>query len=415
MKRNLEDLTNKEFDVVVVGGGIYGACVAWDGALRGLSVALVEKRDFGAATSANSLKTIHGGLRYLQDGNLKLMRTMINERKAWLRIAPHLVHPLACIMPTYRTSTKNRWALACALKLNDLVSFDRNWDLAPQKHLAGGRTISKAACLAEVPGLASSEITGGALWSDARMYNSERLLISILHSAVAQGAAIANYVEAKRLLRNDERVHGVIAQDLLSGETFPIRGRVVINCTGPWTDTMLGPLKGSSPSRKFHLSTALNLVTRQIWPEQAVGFLSRPTSQNGDRSQPHSRMLFAAPWRQYSLFGTFHARFNGHPDEFSVSARQIQGYLDEINQAVPGAELTLDDVYHIHRGFLPAVSNQRAGEPVKLVRQGRVYNHEKEDKIGGLITVVGVKYTTARYVAQQAVDVALQQMGKKTV
>jgi glycerol-3-phosphate dehydrogenase len=411
MKRNLQDFATKEFDVLVIGGGIYGACVAWDATLRGLAVALVEKADFGGATSANSLKTIHGGLRYLQDGHLKLMRTMINERKAWLRIAPHLVHPLTCLMPTYHTLTKNRLALGCALKINDLMSFDRNRGLESDKHLANGRTLSRADFLAQIPALAPEGITGGAMWADAQMYNSERLLISMLRSAVAAGATIANYVEVKGFLRNEDGVYGVQAQDAFSTETFPIRAKLVINCTGPWTDKLLEPLGLKQPSRHFHLSTALNLVTRQLWPDRAVGFLSHSTAQNGH--QPRSRMLFTAPWRDYSLIGTFHAPYSGRPEDFTMTEPQLWGYLAEINRAVPGAGLTLADVYHVQQGFLPAVAGQSAKGAVKLVRQSQIYDHDRQDGVRGLITVVGVKYTTARYVAQQAVDLALQRLGKK--
>src|SRR6266540_4076792 len=126
MKRNLERLANQTFDVLVIGGGIHGAVVAWDATLRGLSVALIERRDFGSATSQNSLKIIHGGLRYLQDGNLPRIRTMARERTTWMKIAPHLVHPLTCLMPTRKKISRSRLAMAVALTANDILSFDRN-------------------------------------------------------------------------------------------------------------------------------------------------------------------------------------------------------------------------------------------------------------------------------------------------
>src|SRR5215204_4649431 len=142
MKRNLEILATQTFDVLVIGGGIHGAVAAWDAALRGLSVALIERGDFGCATSQNSLKIIHGGLRYLQDGNLSRIRTMARERATWMKIAPHLVHPLACVIPTTQKMSRSRVAMGVVLKANDILSFDRNQLLDPEKNLFEGMIVS---------------------------------------------------------------------------------------------------------------------------------------------------------------------------------------------------------------------------------------------------------------------------------
>src|SRR5262245_17839288 len=141
MKRDLERLANQIFDVLVIGGGIHGAIAAWDAALRGLSVALIERGDFGSATSQNSLKIIHGGLRYLQDGNLARIRTMARERATWMKIAPHLVHPLTCLTPTRQKLSRSRLALGVALSANDLLSFDRNHLHDLEKQIPGGKMI----------------------------------------------------------------------------------------------------------------------------------------------------------------------------------------------------------------------------------------------------------------------------------
>jgi len=409
MKRDINTLANQIFDVVVIGGGIYGVCVAHDAALRGLSVAIIEQQDFGSGTSANSLKTIHGGLRYLQDGNLKLMRTLINERKAWLRIAPHLIHPMLCLMPTDRSLTRNRWVIRAALAINDFVSFDRNRALPQAQHLPNGTTISRAECLARLPGLAPEGITGGAIWHDAQMYNSERLLISVLRSAVTNGAVAANYAEVTGFLQNERGLHGVMVEDQLTGHQFPLQGRVVVNCSGSWTDDLLAKVKGASSTPKFHLSTAVNLVTRQLWPDQAVGFQSRYINANG---RERTRTLFIAPWLHYSLVGTFHSPAIGPRQEHTVTEAGIDAYLAEINRALPGAHLSRDDVFHIHHGFLPMAPSKADNPVVKLVRQGQVFDHAATDGVPGLITVVGVKYTTARNVAQQAVDLVIHKLNR---
>jgi glycerol-3-phosphate dehydrogenase len=414
MKRDLVQMANQRYDILIIGGGIYGACIAWDAALRGLSVALVEKGDFGHATSANSLKTVHGGLRYLQDVNPKLMRTMSEERRTWMRIAPHLVHPLPCLVPTYKKLTRSKSTLAIALVINDLVSYDRNGLKDSQKQLPNGRTISRAECLRLLPGIPGEEITGGAIWYDAQIYNSERLLLSIILSAAEAGAAVANYVEVTDLLQDDSGIKGIAARDVLTGQEFEVQAKLVVNSAGAWVDSILGFLNGRSLAPKFGLSTALNLVTRQVLSEYAVGISSRYASpdEEGNLSQ-HSRMLFIAPWRQYSIIGTIHAPYVGRPQDFQISEDVIADFVDEINTAFPGAALTRQDVYHIHSGFLPMITNSRQENVVKLVRQGYVYDHELKEGVTGLITVIGVKYTTARHIAQKAVGMAIRKLGRK--
>jgi glycerol-3-phosphate dehydrogenase len=183
MNRNLERLANQTFDVLVIGGGIHGAVATWDAALRGLSVALIERGDFGSATSQNSLKIIHGGLRYLQDGNLPRIRTMARERTTWMKIAPHLVHPLTCLTPTRQKLSRSRLALGVALTANDLLSFDRNHLSDPEKHLANGKLISQRELAHLLPGYDVSTSTGAAVWHDAQIYNTERLLLEFILSA----------------------------------------------------------------------------------------------------------------------------------------------------------------------------------------------------------------------------------------
>lgn len=413
MKRNLNRLVEKEYDLLVIGSGIYGACVAWDAALRGLSVALVDKGDFGHATSANSLKIIHGGLRYLQDANLQLMRTMIRERTTWMRIAPHLVHPLPCLMPTSnKRLTGNKVALWSALKLNDLISYDRNRLRDPQKNLPNGRIISRVKCLQLLPYVGiNGGVTGGAIWHDAQIHNSERLLLSFVLSAVEAGVEAANYVEVTGFLGDDTQVKGAKAQDLLNKQVFDIRAKMVVNCTGAWVDSLLGFLRNRSFETKFHLSTAMNLVTRRILPDYAVGILSSHTDYDRSaNSISRSRMLFFVPWREYSLIGTIHAPYFGKPQDYQLTKEAVQNFIDEINMAYPEAALTRKDVYHVHTGFLPMVKYKGPASDVRLVRQSLIHDHEEEDNVAGLITVVGVKYTTARNVAEQVIDLVIKKL-----
>jgi len=414
MKRDLARLVDQTFDLVVIGGGIHGACVAWDAALRGLSVALVEQRDFGHATSANSLKIIHGGLRYVQDANLGRVRTMLEERSTWLRIAPHLVHVLPCLMPTFDQLSRSKAALSVALAINELMAYGRNEPADWQRRFPPGRIISRSECLSLLPGLAPTGVTGGAVWHDAQIYNSERLLLSLVLSAAEAGAAVANYVQATGFIYERENVGGVKAKDVLSGQEVEIRGRVVVNSTGAWTDAILRLLGGHALAPRFPLSIAMNLVTRQILPDYAVGLPARLAGKDGaGNGREPSQMLFIVPWRNYSLIGTVHRPYTGAPEAFTVPEALIEDMLIAVNRAYPPAELQRDDVCHVHAGFLPTTPGHGSAGRVKLMREGRVHDHLREDHIGGLITVVGVKYTTARKVAEKAVNLAVERLGRR--
>ncbi len=412
MKRDLERLESNRYDLLVIGGGIHGACVAWDAAVRGLSVALVEKGDFGHATSPNTLKIVHGGLRYLQDANLGLVRRMIRERATWMRIAPHLVHPLRCLMPTYNRLGRSKAIMTAALTLNDMISHDRNRRMDPQKRLASGQTLSRSECLGLLPGVTPDGITGGALWHDGQIYDSERLLLALLLSATQAGAEVANYVQMTGFLQDGPAVRGVRAKDLMTGQELEIWATLVVNTAGPWVDTVLGTLDANlRPS--FKPSTAINLVTRQIHPTHAVALPSRHTVlDKGGNLVQRSRLMFVVPWRSYSLIGTGHFAYNGPPEDFRVTEEMIVSFVDEINLAYPGAALTRQDVYHVHWGVLPAAETDVQTNAVKLVRQGQVLDHGRRDGVEGMVSVVGVKYTTARYVAQQVVDLALRKLGQ---
>ncbi|MGH7494161.1 MAG: FAD-dependent oxidoreductase [bacterium] len=413
MKRNLAELSQRVFDLLIIGGGIYGASAAWDAASRGLSVALIEKGDFGGATSSNSLKIIHGGLRYLQHGDFKRMRESIHERMVLMRIAPHLVHPLPCVMPTYGHALKGKEVMTLALFLNDLAGFDRNGLSDPQKHLPRGHVISKADCQKLIPGVDEKNLTGGALWYDCHVHNSERMLLSYLHSAVAAGAQVANYVQATGFLVRDKAVFGIKAREVFSQEEFEIRARLVINNSGPWVNKVLGLTNGLYSGKRVLLSKTMNLVlARQLIPEYAVGVPSKFEFTDSDAVlNKGSRLLFLKPWRNVTAVGTTHVPYHGEPDGFRVTERDVQEFIDELSAAYPAAGLSRADVAFFNGGLLPMEGfNARTGD-VRLLKQYILRDHQTEDGLTGLLTVVGVKYTTARDVAEKSIDLAMRKLG----
>jgi glycerol-3-phosphate dehydrogenase len=397
VKRDIGALASRELDLVIVGGGVYGACIAWDASLRGLTVALVERNDFGSGTSFNNLKTIHGGVRYLQHGDLKRIRESVRERRILMGVAPHLVHPLPFLVPTYQGSlARSRSALRLALLLNDLFSWDRNRGAREEKRLPPGRALSREECLELAPGLDDSGLTGGALWYDAQMYNSDRLTLSFVLSAAREGAAVANFVEAVGFVRRGDRIEGIVARDALAGsEEFEIRARMVVNAAGPSVDRLLEKAGGGKRKPLFHSSMAMNLVTRPLGGNVALGLT---------RGGP---LLVVAPWRHVSLVGTLHLPYEGDPDALETQEEDVQRLLDGVNRAHPGAELVRSDVRLVHRGLLPAVPN---GRELTLAKSYTI-----EDTLDGLLSVVGVKYTTARDVAEKTVDRVLARLGRPKV
>ncbi|HEX3234029.1 MAG TPA: glycerol-3-phosphate dehydrogenase/oxidase [Gemmatimonadales bacterium] len=403
MIRDPAALARSEFDLAVVGGGIYGICAAHEAARRGLAVCLVERGDFVSATSSNSLKTVHGGLRYLQHGDLRRMRESIRERAMLLRTAPHLVRPLPFVIPTHGHGLGSKAVMRTALLLNDLVGFDRSAGVREDRRIPPGRVIGREEVRAMVPDLDARGLTGGAIWYDCQIANTERLALAYLRSAVDHGAVCANYVEATGLLLRDGRVQGVRARDRLGGDVFEIRARTVLNAAGPWADRLLQALPGARTVRRFHPSKGMNLVTRRLFGDHAIGFTVPTEFRDSDAVlNKGTRLFFVVPWKQFSLIGTRHLLYQGDPDDFRITEDDIEVFLGEINAACPSAALSRKDVLAVLGGLLPEVP--RAGpHEVQLVKHSRVYDHAGEGAVS-LFSAVGVKWTTARLTAEEAVD-----------
>jgi len=385
VKRDLDALTSREHDLVVVGGGIYGVAAAWDAAQRGLRTALVEAGDFGSGTSRNSLKTIHGGLRHLRRLELRSMRESIRERSALLRIAPEVVRPLPFLVPTYGHGLKGWEGLAAGVTISDLIGRDRNRGLIPARQLPAGRMLSRVEVCDLVAGLPERGLTGGAVWYDAQVTSSERLVIGFLHAASDAGAVLANHVEVQGLLRSGEGVVGVRAEDLLTATPLEVRAKVVLNATGPSMDRVLESA-GLRPAR-VPLLRAMNVVLRRpIVTTHAVAAWSR------------GRYLFLVPWQGRTLLGT---------DYLAVESSQdgaAESFLAEARQAFPWARLEAEDVSLVHKGLVPG----RLGAG-GLWSRLLLIDHAGHGA-PGLVSVQGAKYTVARAVAEEVVDVVLRRL-----
>lgn len=404
MKRDLAALEARRFDVLVVGGGIYGACIARDAAKRGLATALIERDDFGALTSHNSFKLIHGGLRYLQQLDLERLRQSATEQRRWLRLAPHLVQPLAFVMPTIGHLTRGPEALRLALWAYEFLSR-RGAPETPR--VPAGRVVDRATGAALFGDGAPASMNGAAIWHDVQMRNADRLLLEIVEDAAAAGAVVANHVAAEGFVGRDptRRIEGVEARDRLTDTPLRIAGRLTINAAGPHAQYLLDAL----PNRTTHsfggLSRGLNLVVRRpLVRDHALAVSSRRRS---DSLVPRAdgRLFFIQPWQGLSLIGTSHLVHEGSPDGFTFDDRWLDDFLAEINDAYPPAGLTREDVLYGYAGLTPAAEEPRGSE-VQRSRRGVMVDHAQTDGLDGLVSLQGVKYTTARLVAEHVTDLA---------
>ena len=394
MTRDFHGLTARRFDLLVIGGGIHGLAIAYDAAQRGLATALVERDDFGSGSSFNHAKTVHGGLRSLQTGDVAKARFSIRERRAMARMAPAMVTPLAFMMGTTRKLTRSRLAMRAGFFLDAAIGVDRNAGVEPHLRLPAGRVMGRSAYEAAYGASARAAITGVARWSDYHMPESDRLTLAFAQAAALHGAVLVNHAEAVGALVHDGRLRGVEVRDHLTGASIEVEARLTINAAGaacrPWMERF-----GSPPA--FPLLKAMNLVTTR--PAGPLA-LSAPTSGG--------RLLLIMPWHGRMLVGTSHSDQPAEPDDTRVYNAELEGFVDEVNSAFPALGLRAHEVTLVHRGVVPAVRNRRG--VLGLMGHHRIHDHAA-DGVGGAISVAGVKYTTARGVAEQAVDLAVARLG----
>jgi glycerol-3-phosphate dehydrogenase len=395
MIRDLSRLTARPFDVLVIGGGIHGLAVAYDAAQRGYATALLERGDFGSGSSFNHAKTVHGGLRSLQTGDVLKARFSIGERRAMARIAPHLVTPLSFVMATTRALTRSTWAMRAGFLADATLGFDRNSGVLPHLRLPAGRVIGVDAYRQIFGANARADATGGARWSDYHMPESDRLTLAFAQAADAHGAVLANYVEAVEPLKRGGRVVGVRARDAVGGGSLEIEARITVNAAGaacrPWMEHL-----GASPG--FPLLKAMNLVTSRPAGPVAMG---APTSGG--------RLLLIMPWHGRMLVGTSHSDQPADPGDLAVRRSELRDFVDEVNSAFPALGLTPGEVTLVHRGVVPAVRDRRG--VLGLLGHHHIHDHAV-DGIEGALSVLGVKYTTGRGVAQQVVDLVGRKLGR---
>ena len=377
----LSSMAAEPVDVLVIGGGITGAGIARDAALRGFRVALVEKGDFGSGTSSHSSRLIHGGIRYLEHRDFRLVFEASRERRVLLHIAPHLVRPLPFVFPVYRGSRVPGWKLRAGMWLYDALAAFRN--------VKTHRWLSPKQVRKAEPALKDRGLTGAALYWDAQT-DDARLVLATAQSAARAGAQMANYAEVTSLLTPDGRVRGATVRDVLSGETRTVRALVVVNAGGPWVDALrrmddpeapplLRPTKGA------HVA----VPRRRIGNERAITLFS-PID---------GRVMFVLPWGDLSYIGTTDTDADAYPDAVRVTAADVTYLLRSANAAFPEAHLSPNDVVSVWVGLRPLLGQDPGASPAQVSREHRVVESAQ-----GLITIAGGKLTTYRVMARDVVD-----------
>lgn len=389
--RNPETASRGKYDLIVIGGGIYGAMLAMESARRDLKVLLLEKADFGWATSFNSLRIIHGGFRYLQSLDLKRFFESVNERKWFLKNFPAMVTPLPCLMPLYGEGLRRNSVLKAATKLNNILSSRRNNDIDESMQLPDGRVLTPGDTIEIAPSVRKEGLKGGVVWYDACMPDSQFIIMSILRWASEHGAVLLNYMEATELIKSGSATSGIRAHDKVSGDSFEFIAPVIINAAGPWCRKISTMFDNDRPEL-FSDSIAWNLfIDKKIDSSHALAITPK-----GNKA----RTYFLYPWKGKVIAGTGHAPWDSETDHARPSENMISEVISDLNQAMPSLDLNKDDLIHILSGLLPAKNEGTSELAVREI----IYSHEKNGGPQGMYSVSGVKFTTSRLVAEKTIN-----------
>ncbi len=386
-RATLEQLAAHPADLLVIGGGINGVGIARDAAMRGLRTILVEQNDLGSGTSSRSSRLIHGGLRYLEQGEFGLVLEANRERRILQRIAPHLVWPLPFVFPVHRGDRISRWRLAAGMLLYDILALFRN--VRPH------RLLGKRGMLEAEPMLRDRGLLGGARYYDAQC-DDARLVVATARSAIHHGAQVANYMAVRSLERTAGRVVGAQLEDRLTGERGVVRASVVVNATGPWADQIRRLENGGAtpllqPTKGVHVVVERSRLEHR----EAIAFTS-PID---------GRVMFVLPWGDLSYIGTTDTDTTEPPGELSVSADDVVYLLRSANARFPSARLSLEDVRATWVGLRPLLADRDNRSASSRSRE-----HALVHGSGGMLTVVGGKLTTYRAMAAEVVDQAMREL-----
>lgn len=386
----LSGIEDQQFDALIIGGGMAGAGVARDLALRGASVALFEKADFASGTTSRSSKLVHGGLRYLELFDFKLVRESLRERETLGRLAPHLIRPLPFLIPIYRGGRRGLIKVRIGLALYD-------W-LTPGKATDRYRVIRPEAALALEPEIRAEDLKGAGYYFDDLLLFPERLCLENILSACRHGARAFNYAAVEEVVTGPQGLEGLRVRDLLTDQVHRVRGRVIVNAAGPWVDRIraLAGIADHGP-HVIRTTKGIHCLLPRL-TERAVYLPARD-----------ERMIFVVPWREFSLVGTTDTDFDGNLDRLWATKEEVTYLLGEVRRVLPDRRVTADNVLYTYAGVRP-LTHEPGKSPSKVSRQHRVW---VEGPGGRFLTITGTKLTCFRSLAEAVSDLAMARLGRR--
>ncbi|MEQ8536119.1 MAG: glycerol-3-phosphate dehydrogenase [Coleofasciculus sp. D1-CHI-01] len=401
--RDFQTIQSQTYDLIVIGGGINGAGVVRDAALRGLKTILLEKADFCGGTTSWSTRLVHGGLRYLEYFEFALVRESLREREILLHTAPHLVKPLMLTIPIYSDRSRPYWKIQAGMLLYDILSFE--------KTLLPHRMLPKKKFKQLFRHIDPDGLVGGAQYYDGQVAYAERLALENIICAEQAGATVLNYTEVTQLQRQEGRITSITCKDALTGEEFTVQGSdraVVVNTAGPWVDKVchsgvkngqsapIGEKKKIGPTKGSHI----------IVPP----FPGAPETTLYVEAKTDGRPFFIVPWLGMYLIGTTDLRHQGALDSIKADNEEIDYLLTETNRILPTAQLSRQDVKFTYAGVRP-LPNAEGKKPGSVTRSHILYDHTPEG-VSNLISLIGGKITTYRQVGEEMVNKVYRKLGR---
>ena len=407
-KRQLNQLTEHNFDVVIVGGGITGAWLALHCVQQGYKTALIEKADYGSQTSAASSKLLHGGIRYLQQMQFDKVRESALERAEFIYAAPHLSNSVPFVVPTYADFKRSKFFLRCGMLAYQILCIGQNSVIgSKEQQLPGARALS-ATQLNKICDLENEPHTGAVVFHERHMIDSERMVLAILQTARALGAKVFNYVAATEFLGDETAVTGLLACDQLKGSEFKIHSSLVINAAGPWVDGLNSKLRNADKAPRINsFALGSHIITRQIC-DHAIALTTK--HQAGSKIDRGGRHVFAIPWRGYSLIGTSYDEVDSANGEVSLQAEHVEQLIDAINDAMPKARLSRDDIVSGYSGLYDYRTNNIKSTVYQGSGEYQIIDHQSANQVSGLVTALGAKFTTGRKVSALTMKVVNQKL-----
>jgi len=387
-KESFVSLKSEQFDLLVIGGGVTGVGIALDAASRGIKTALVEKGDFGSGTSSRSTKLIHGGLRYLQSLEFKLVREVGRERSLIHKLAPHLVIPEKMLLPLTKNGKYGRLDSALGLWFYDRLAVVPKADRR--------KMLSKRKAMEQEPFLPEEELLGAGFYSEYRT-DDARLTIEITKTAIQKGAICLNYCSMDEFIYENGIVSGVICSDQIDKNSFTVRASYIVNATGPWVDTIREkdhPISG----KQLHLTKGIHIV---------VPYHKLPLKQSMYFDVKDGRMIFAIPRLNTTYIGTTDTDFNGLPDEVKVDKDDINYLISSVNQAFSKCELTTNDIIASWAGLRPLI-HEPGKSASEISRKDEIFISPNQ-----LISIAGGKLTGYRVMAKKTVDLIVRKIKKE--